>query len=112
MTAEAWVALGVVALVIAVLAFTRTAPDLVLSGGLALLLVLKGISPADALSGFANQGVGIIAVLFVVAAGLRETGVITLLMRPILGRPNSVLGAHLRLLPSVALISAFVENTP
>ncbi len=112
MTPAAWVALGVVALVIAALAFTRAAADLVLSGGLAALLVLRVIEPADALSGFANQGVGIIAVLFVVAAGLRETGAMTLLMQPILGRPRSVLGAHLRLLPAVALISAFVENTP
>jgi di/tricarboxylate transporter len=112
MTAEGWVALGVVALVIAVLAFTRAAAEFVLAGGLAALLLLRIIRPDEALSGFANQGVGIIAVLFVVAAGLRETGAMTLVMRPILGRPSSVLGAHLRLLPSVALISAFVENTP
>jgi di/tricarboxylate transporter len=112
MATEAWVALGVVALVIGILAFTRVTADLVLAGGLTFLLVLKVIRPADALSGFANEGVGIIAVLFVVAAGLRETGAMTLLMRPILGRPHSVLGAHLRLLPAVAAISAFVENTP
>jgi di/tricarboxylate transporter len=112
MTAEAWVALGVVALVIGLLAFTRAAAELVLAGGLTFLLALKIVRPADALSGFANEGVGIIAVLFVVAAGLRETGAMTWLMQPILGRPRSVLGAHLRLLPAVAAISAFVENTP
>jgi di/tricarboxylate transporter len=112
MAAEAWVALGVVGLVIGLLAFTRAAADLVMAGGLALLLILRVIEPADALSGFANQGVGIIAVLFVVAAGLRETGAMTLLMQPILGRPRSVLAAHLRLLPAVSLVSAFVENTP
>ncbi|HEX5270009.1 MAG TPA: SLC13 family permease [Gemmataceae bacterium] len=112
MTAEAWVALGVVALVIGLLAFTRAPAEFVLAGGLALLLVLKVVPTADALSGFANEGVVIIGVLFVVAAGLRHTGTMTLLMRPVLGRPRSVLAAHLRLLPSVALISAFVENTP
>jgi di/tricarboxylate transporter len=114
MTAEAWIALGVVALVIGVLAFSRAPADLVLAAGLTFLLALnlKDFRPADALSGFANEGVGIIAVLFVVAAGLRETGAMTWLMQPVLGRPRSVLGAHLRLLPAVAAISAFVENTP
>jgi di/tricarboxylate transporter len=111
MTAEAWVALGVVALVIGALAFTRVAADLVLAAGLTLLLALKVVRPADALSGFANEGVGMVAVLFVVAAGLRETGAMTLLMQPVLGRPRSVLGAHLRLLPAVAALSAFVHNT-
>ena len=95
MTAEAGIALGVVGLVIGLLVFTRIAADLVMSAGLTLLLTLRILDPKEALAGFANEGVGMVAVLFVVAAGLRETGAMTLLMQPILGRPRSILGAQL-----------------
>src|SRR5262249_40285617 len=111
MTAEAGIALGVVGLVIGLLVFTRLAADLVLSAGLTLLLTLRILDPKDALAGFANEGIGMVAVLFIVAAGLRETGPMTLLMQPVLGRPRSVVGAQLRLAFPVAAISAFVHNT-
>src|SRR5215472_15057133 len=50
-------------------------PDLLFVGAVVLLAALGTITPYDAFSGFANSGVLIVAALFVVAAGLRETGV-------------------------------------
>src|SRR4051812_3374289 len=111
MTAEAGIALGVVGLVIGLLVFTRIAADLVMSAGLTLLLALRILEPKEALLGFANEGVGMVAVLFIVAAGLRDTGAMTLLMQPILRRPRSVFHAQLRMTLPVAAISAFVHNT-
>jgi di/tricarboxylate transporter len=45
------------------------------SGAVVLLAALGVIAPAEAFSGFANSGMLIVAALFIVAAGLRETGV-------------------------------------
>jgi len=111
MTGEAWIALGVVGLVLGLLVCTRIAADLVMGAGLTLLLTLGILEPKDALLGFANEGVGMVAVLFVVAAGLRDTGAMTLLMQPILRRPRSVFRAQVRMTFPVAAISAFVHNT-
>jgi di/tricarboxylate transporter len=107
-----WFAVGVVLVVIATLALTRIKPDLVVVGALALLLTARVITPADALAGFANEGVAANGFLFVVAAGLTQTGAINLLSSRFLGRPRSVLAAQVRLLIPVAGVSAFVHNTP
>ncbi len=49
--------------------------DVLFVGAVALLALFGVITPEDAFSGFANSGMLIVAALFVVAAGLRETGV-------------------------------------
>ena len=69
-----WTLLVVVGVMVG-LAVLKTAPDLVLLGGLVLLVVL-GVFPETslALSGFANEGLVTVAVLFVVAEGMKQTG--------------------------------------
>ncbi|RMH39679.1 MAG: SLC13 family permease [Deltaproteobacteria bacterium] len=109
---DAWIAAGTVAAVFAAMAATRVAPYLLLLGGLAVLLVAGVIGPGDALAGFANEGVATVGLLFVVAAGLRETGVLDLLIVPLLGRPRTERGARGRLIAPVAAASAFLNNTP
>ena len=49
--------------------------DVLFVAAVVLLAVFGVIAPEDAFSGFANSGMLIVAALFVVAAGLRETGV-------------------------------------
>jgi len=51
-------------------------------------------------------------VLFVVVAGLQRTGAMTRLLQPVMGLPRGLLGAQVRTLPLVALLSAFLNNTP
>jgi di/tricarboxylate transporter len=78
-----------------------------------LALMLTGIlEPAEALAGFGNPGLVTVGALFVVAAALRETGVVTRLVQPWLGRPRTARAALLRLVPPVTVLSAFVNNTP
>ena len=103
----------VVAGVIVALAILKTAHDLILLGGLVLLMVL-GVFPETsvALAGFANEGLLTVAVLFVVAEGMRQTGGLGVLGRSLLGQPGSLPMVQARLLLPVSLASAFLNNTP
>ncbi len=97
--------------VLATLILTRISADVVLMSALAFLVVFNILTPAEALAGFANTGVITIALLYVVAAGLRETGAVQFLANRLLGQPNTVRGAHARLLVPTSLLSAFMNNT-
>lgn len=120
---QAWVTLGVLSLVLAMLVCTRRSPDVIMFGGLGLLLLAPVpagdgswtagvISPADAFAGFANEGVITIAMLFVVATGLRETGGLSWIVHSMLGKPRNLAGAQARIMGPTALMSAFMNNTP
>jgi di/tricarboxylate transporter len=109
---EGWFSLGVVVLCFALFVWGRAAPDLVTAAGLTLLLLFGIVTPAEGLSGFANEGMLTVAVLYVVVTGLTETGAVGWLAGPVLGRPRSTANAQLRLMAPVAAISAFLNNTP
>ncbi|MEM8739412.1 MAG: SLC13 family permease [Planctomycetota bacterium] len=114
---EAWVTLGLVGMMAVVLVRSWVGPDTVMLGGMALLAALGVFSDAfpgaaEAVAGFGNEAVVTIGVLFVVAEGLSRTGAMTRLSGRWLGRPGSVRGAQMRLLPAVAGLSAFLNNTP
>ncbi|MCB1632933.1 MAG: SLC13 family permease, partial [Pseudomonadales bacterium] len=70
------------------------------------------LSPIDALAGFSNTGMLTVGVLFVVVAGLRETGGIDWIAGKLLGRPKSERGALLRVFMPVWGMSVFLNNTP
>jgi di/tricarboxylate transporter len=109
---EAWFSLAVVVLCIGTLAFTRFAADIVMVGGVSLLLLAGVLTPAEALSGLANEGMVTVGVLFVVVAGLRETGAIGWIVLSVLGKPAGMLNAQLRMMLPVGVMSAFLNNTP
>jgi len=115
--------LCVLALVLAALVRSRVAPDVVLLGGLTLLMSvplpdgqggwrLGVLEVQEALAGFANPGLVTVGALFVVSAGVRETGVIDALARGGLGRPRSQRRALLRVSAPVVCLSAVLNNTP
>lgn len=112
MSWEAWFTLGVVALCFGVLARNRAPPDITMAGGLTLLLVSGILSPAQALAGFANEGMVTVGVLYVVVTGVRETGGIAWIVQRVLGQPRSMQQAQIRLMVPTAVISAFLNNTP
>jgi len=109
---QAWTTLGVVGLVVGLLAFTRIGPDLIVLAGLIVLLLVGVLTPQEALSGFANEGMVTVAVLFVVAAALEETGAMSLVMQRLLRRPKSVVAAQAWMMGPVIIMSAFINNTP
>jgi di/tricarboxylate transporter len=103
---------GVVIILIAALVSRRMGPDVAFLCALAGLLVGGVLKPAEAVFGFANPAVITVGLLYVVALGLKETGGMTTISRRLLGRPSSLRKAQLRLLSPVAVLSAFVNNTP
>ena len=81
-------------------------------GALTLTITFK-LAPLEAsLKGFSNPGVLTIGALFMVAAGMYSTGAITMITEKPIGRPKSMLGAQLKILPPIAVGSAFLNNTP
>lgn len=105
---EAWTTIGMLGVVFILMASTRVGPDVLLCGALTVLLTLGIVTPAEALSGLSNEGMVTVAVLFVVVAGLRETGGMHLITRRLFGRPGSVTAAQARLMFPVAGLSAFI----
>ena len=65
--------------------------------GVLLALMLPGervITVEDALIGFANTGLLTVAILFVMAAGISETGGLDYVFTQILGNPATTRGAN------------------
>ncbi len=97
---------------LATLIGTRIPSDVVLLGGLTLLLVAGIIEAEDALAGLASEGMVTVGVLYIVVAGLRHTGGISFLVEGLWGRPKSLINAQIRIMAPVAALSAFLNNTP
>jgi di/tricarboxylate transporter len=109
---EAWLTLLIVVGIFAALVWNLAPPDLMFLAATAVLALCGIIRAEDAFAGFSNSGMLTVAILFVVAAGLRETGLLDLVGHHILGKartPESVLG---RLSAVVIPLSAFLNNTP
>ncbi len=106
-----WFTLGVVGLVFWGLVRNR-APDALLLGAVVLCALAGIISPKEALAGFSNAGMLTVGALYVVAAGLRETGALGILGSWMFGRIRTERGALARLSLSVPAMSAFLNNTP
>jgi len=112
MPLDAWFTAALITLMFGVLAFTRAAPDMVFVGAVIILLATGVIGPMEAFVGFSNQGVITVAALYVVVAGIRETGGIQWIVHNLLGRPRSLVRAQWRLSAPVTIMSAFLNNTP
>lgn len=90
----------------------KVGADMVMMIALTLLMASKIISIQEGLAGFANEGLLTVLVLFVVASGISHTGALDWYMGKLLGRPNSAASAQLRLMIPIAIVSAFLNNTP
>ena len=108
---EAVFTLGLLVVVLGSLVLTRVSADLILMGSLITLVITGVLTPASALTGFANPGVITIATLYVVAAGLKETGAVQWIARRLLGHPKTPAGAQARLVAPTGILSAFMNNT-
>ncbi len=108
-----WIISAILLLTFYLLITEKISVDLTAIGLMVLLVVSKILTPAEAISGFANPAVITVGAMFVVSKGLMRTGGVEFLGRKIIGlsRGNHKLALIIILL-SVALASAFINNTP
>ena len=86
--------------------------DLLFLGGLVFVTLTGVLTPAEALDGFSNKAVVMIAALFAASAGLRVTGALDWIGNKLLGGATTERGALVRLGAAIVPASAFVLNTP
>ena len=88
--------------------------DSIMLTALTAFLAAEVITLQEGLEGFANQGLLTVLVLFVVAQGISKTGALDWYMGKLLGQQPgpSAASAQLRLMVPVAVVSAFLNNTP
>lgn len=98
----------------AALIWGRFSADWVLMVVLALCMAPGSIiSVPEGLAGFSSEGLWTVMILFVVAAGLSNTGALDWYMCIMLGKPQRGLpDAQLRIFVPLTLMSAFINNTP
>ncbi|MBZ0173292.1 MAG: SLC13 family permease, partial [Phycisphaerales bacterium] len=107
-----WAMLVLIVGMVGTLITGRFSSDIVLMGVLTACVVLGLVDPEHAVHGFASHGLITVALLYVVAAGMQETGATNMLVSRLLGRPKSLIETQARLTLPVAGVSAFVNNTP
>ena len=101
--------LGMVAALVA----DKMRPGMILFSVVVLFLCAGILTPKEMLEGFSNKGMITVALLFLVSEGIRQSGTLGQVIKKLLPQgKTSVFKAQLRILPSVAFISAFLNNTP
>jgi di/tricarboxylate transporter len=112
MTLQAWIMLGILLVMFALLVWDKFPSWLVFMGTLTASMTFQLAPPDALLKGFGNIGVVTVAALFPVAAGMYSTGAISLLSTRLLGQPKTLSAAQIRILPPIGIASAFLNNTP
>ena len=98
---------------LAALIADKMRPGMILFSVLVVFLCTGILTPKEMLEGFSNKGMITVAMLFLVSEGIRQSGALTKLIKNLLPVENiNVFKAQLRMLPSIAFISAFLNNTP
>ena len=105
--------LCVLAFMVIALVRDRMRPGMILLSASVVFLCAGILSPREMLEGFSNKGMITVALLFLVSEGVRRSGLLEKLLRRLLptGR-TTVRRVQLRMLPVIAGISAFLNNTP
>jgi di/tricarboxylate transporter len=112
MSIQAWLTLSLLVVMFALMAWDKLPTWVIFIGAMAVAMTLRLAPPAGLLKGFSNPGVLTVAALFPVAAGMYSTGAISLLSQRFIGHPKTEISANLRILPLIAVGSAFINNTP
>lgn len=112
MSVDAYLTITILALTFVLLIKTKIPPVAVFVGALTLTMAFHLAPLEESLKGFSNRGVLTIGALFMVAAGMYSTGAITMITDKLIGRPKTLFAAQLKILPPVAIGSAFLNNTP
>lgn len=95
------------------LIFDLMRPGMILFSVVILFLTVNILTPSEVLEGFSNKGMITVAMLFLVSEGVRQSGALSQVIKKLLPEgKTTIFKAQLRMLPSIAMISAFLNNTP
>lgn len=108
---QGWFTLAVLAaMLFGLMRFSHLA-DVLFMAAVTTLGLAGVISPREALGGFANTGMLTVAALFVVAAGLRQSGALDWIAHHMLGEGRGLHRTMARLTAPLVALSAFLNNT-
>jgi di/tricarboxylate transporter len=109
---EGWFTLAVVLLALVAMMRELAGPDLIMMAALFALTATGILTAEETFLGFANPALAAIGALFVVSAGLRDTGALEMTVgrwfEPARGEQSGLA----RICPPVAALSAFLNNAP
>jgi len=111
-TAAAIFTMALIAVAIFLIVLDVAPPDAMLFTTLVVLMAAGVVTPEQGIAGFGNTAVATVGALFIVAAGMRATGVLENASRKVLGQGSHLGRALTRLTVSSATLSAFLANTP
>lgn len=110
---EIWIVSFILLATLYLLITEKISVDLTAVGIVVLLVVTRILTPREAVGGFANPALITVGAMFIVSKGMVRTGGVEFLGRKILKIAN---GNHrlalIIILASVAIASAFMNNTP
>ena len=108
---QGWFTLAVLLCMIIALVREVMGPDIIVFIALGLLVCTGIITPKEAITGFSNKGMLTVAILFVVAAAIQNTGALYGFFYALLGKKEQK-KVFLKLIAPISLFSAFLNNTP
>lgn len=106
-----YVALMII-LMLGLLLFEVARADFVIFFFLVIFLLSGIITTEQALSGFSNEGMLTVLLLFIVAGAIQKHGIIENFIYGILGKSQSLRLSMVKLLAPISLASGFLNNTP
>jgi di/tricarboxylate transporter len=109
---QGWFTLAVVVLALVAMVRELSRPDIVMMAALFTLAAAGILEPSETFGGFSNEALAAIGFLFIVSAGLRETGALELTMVRLFSPARGTRSGLARICPPVAFFSAFLNNAP
>ncbi|WPD19719.1 SLC13 family permease [Thermaerobacter composti] len=111
---QAWITLGVVTLIFLALLREWARPEVIMMGGLVVLMATGVLPPEQALQGFASPALFTIAALLIITAGIQRTDALRIVHRWLTFSGDRVHEGQVlgRILPVTALLASFINNTP
>ncbi|MFA5478249.1 MAG: SLC13 family permease, partial [Bacteroidales bacterium] len=112
LTFEGIIVLAVIIFIIVSLYTGLTGPAYTFIAGILVLGMFGILTPAEILSGFANEQILIILMLLMIGEMIRNTGVLEGFFDYFFKRAKTYRGFMTRMVLSVSTLSAFLNNTP
>lgn len=113
MTAQGFIVLAIIVLMIIALVKEVMRPGLILFSALIFLMILGSINADEVLAGFSNKGMITVAILFVVSEGITQSGALNKLATAFLPRRRgNIRSLFFRVMFPISFMSAFLNNTP